>query len=465
MYIQVSANMADGDDSGELDWLSDYVLAFLKSPTWVTPIAQFVDERCIIFSTEEENKLEYTICHKDFKELIDSLMIAHLLDLSVTADQFQHFCQTGLARHAQLHRILVEQLLSVEDFLTFKAMMTKRNIDLYREAIKRLEMEEGVDANGQQIEPRPDESQEQPRHKLSSFDFNETQVYDEEDVGGQRTGKFVAEEWQLYEDQLFGVLNSSAALADPDFDDEEAELQRAIAMSLLAEEERIAQVAAAEAALRAANEAAAAQAQAQAPPVEAQAVAQSAPVLRAPLAPLRPVIPRVMRVEPLNSKAAQAAVDSLPPQIAPAPQPNPLDVERQRCEAILQRERTAKAVQAAAASSGAPQPAVSSAPGQPTEEERRQRTEHLKKQRELLVQKRNQERERQLAEFQTAQKQKASTPAGQSEAGKRLAAELAGAPQPAPAAPLPDTAAAAVEMRKALAQQLRQSLSRNMAPR
>jgi hypothetical protein len=123
-----------GTDSNDLEWLSDYLVSALKSPTWVVPIAEFVDQQCQMFDDAEENKLEYTICHNDFKRLIDDLFTAHLLEVSVTPDQFNGFCQHGLTTKQSLHHILIEQLLSVEDFLVFKAMMVKRNADLDHKA-------------------------------------------------------------------------------------------------------------------------------------------------------------------------------------------------------------------------------------------------------------------------------------------------------------------------------------------
>eukprot|EP00927_Polykrikos_kofoidii_P025910 TRINITY_DN23201_c0_g1_i1.p1 TRINITY_DN23201_c0_g1~~TRINITY_DN23201_c0_g1_i1.p1 ORF type:complete len:701 (+),score=173.22 TRINITY_DN23201_c0_g1_i1:69-2105(+) len=131
-----------------LEWLSDYMVNTLKSPTWVAPIAQFVDERCSIFENAEENKLEYTVCHNEFKELVESLLLCHLLDVAITPAQFDAFCQTGLSNGQAMHRVFVEQLLSVDDFLTFKAMMVKRNADLDRKAALELARAYGEAAGG-----------------------------------------------------------------------------------------------------------------------------------------------------------------------------------------------------------------------------------------------------------------------------------------------------------------------------
>jgi hypothetical protein len=50
--------------SKEFEWLFDYIVEFLKSPPWVVPLNKFIDENCITFDNEEENKFAYTECHE-----------------------------------------------------------------------------------------------------------------------------------------------------------------------------------------------------------------------------------------------------------------------------------------------------------------------------------------------------------------------------------------------------------------
>jgi hypothetical protein len=39
------------------------IIGFLRSPRWKTPVMSFLDEHCIVFDSEEENKLEFTAIH------------------------------------------------------------------------------------------------------------------------------------------------------------------------------------------------------------------------------------------------------------------------------------------------------------------------------------------------------------------------------------------------------------------
>jgi len=68
----------------EHDWFFDIIINFLRSPRWKTPIMSFLDEYCIIFDNEEENKLEYTSIHNEFKRLVDELIGCLIAELGVT---------------------------------------------------------------------------------------------------------------------------------------------------------------------------------------------------------------------------------------------------------------------------------------------------------------------------------------------------------------------------------------------
>ena len=57
------------------------MVQFLSSPIWRVSILDFVDNKCIVFDNEEENKFEYTIIHnvcldlnQQFKELVGNLV-------------------------------------------------------------------------------------------------------------------------------------------------------------------------------------------------------------------------------------------------------------------------------------------------------------------------------------------------------------------------------------------------------
>eukprot|EP00933_Yihiella_yeosuensis_P081364 TRINITY_DN94959_c0_g1_i1.p1 TRINITY_DN94959_c0_g1~~TRINITY_DN94959_c0_g1_i1.p1 ORF type:complete len:244 (+),score=49.99 TRINITY_DN94959_c0_g1_i1:99-734(+) len=110
------------------EWLNDYVTQFMKSPSWSGPLKNFIEENCCIFdfTNPEENKLEYTDVHNAFKELVDSLLAAHLLEVDITPEAFAA-SYDALAQDDPQFNSITEQLVSVADFLVFRNMMMTRS--------------------------------------------------------------------------------------------------------------------------------------------------------------------------------------------------------------------------------------------------------------------------------------------------------------------------------------------------
>eukprot|EP00818_Percolomonas_sp_WS_P001992 CAMPEP_0117443072 /NCGR_PEP_ID=MMETSP0759-20121206/4497_1 /TAXON_ID=63605 /ORGANISM="Percolomonas cosmopolitus, Strain WS" /LENGTH=510 /DNA_ID=CAMNT_0005235017 /DNA_START=246 /DNA_END=1778 /DNA_ORIENTATION=+ len=121
---------------GDSTWLFDSIIGFLKSPMWVNPIQSFIDEYCVIFDTEDENKFSFSQLHEEFRELIDSLLHEHLADLGVSEEQFVQCVENG--NNPELKKVVSEYLLAMDDFVTFKQMMEKRNIQLEYQALQAL---------------------------------------------------------------------------------------------------------------------------------------------------------------------------------------------------------------------------------------------------------------------------------------------------------------------------------------
>ena len=61
---------------------------FLQSPMWKNPIITFVEEKCAVFESTEENRLEYTQIHNEFKRLIESRLEAYIQDLGISHQDF-----------------------------------------------------------------------------------------------------------------------------------------------------------------------------------------------------------------------------------------------------------------------------------------------------------------------------------------------------------------------------------------
>ena len=123
----------------EYDWIFDYVLQFLESDKFDAAIMDFVDEKCFIFEDSDENKLIYTDIHKEFCDHVEALLSSNLGEVGITNEQFLESCE--LARSGRdINATVFERLVAMDDFQTFKKIMTKRNTELQLEAIKSFQI-------------------------------------------------------------------------------------------------------------------------------------------------------------------------------------------------------------------------------------------------------------------------------------------------------------------------------------
>ncbi len=109
------------------------IIGFLRSPRWKTPVMSFLDDNCINFDNEEENKLEFTAIHNQFKKLVEGLLEELMRDLGVSDEQFVDACDK--AAKNPIHKKIVDQIMAVDNFLAFKKLMVKRNNELNQQVI------------------------------------------------------------------------------------------------------------------------------------------------------------------------------------------------------------------------------------------------------------------------------------------------------------------------------------------
>ena len=117
------------------DWLFDYVLQFLESDKFDGVVMDFIDNKCEIFDNEEENKFEYSTVHSEFRDMIETLIVSNLGELGVSAEMFFEACQNGRFKR-DINQAVIERMIAMDDFLTFKKIMVKRNMELQLEALK-----------------------------------------------------------------------------------------------------------------------------------------------------------------------------------------------------------------------------------------------------------------------------------------------------------------------------------------
>jgi hypothetical protein len=223
--------------SEEYDWIFDFVLQFLESDKFDAAIMDFVDEKCFVFEDNDENKLIYTDIHKEFCEHVDALLTSNLGEVGITNEQFLESCEKARSGR-DINATVFERLVAMDDFQTFKKIMTKRNTELQLEAIKSFQVNT----------PYPTKGGGPKKHFSEDFKSSENtatnQLMDPEELLALKEAEIMElqEMENLHEEEMQELLFQSLMemeLIHRQAELEHAELERALMLSLLAEEERL----------------------------------------------------------------------------------------------------------------------------------------------------------------------------------------------------------------------------------
>lgn len=118
----------------EDDWVYEYISQYIKSPPFRTPIKDFVDENCNTFFSEGENSFQQSALHNEFKLLIENLLEKMLEEVGASQEQFLLAARKGLENGED--QKYFEQLIACDNYLYFKNMMIKRNLQLEEQAFQ-----------------------------------------------------------------------------------------------------------------------------------------------------------------------------------------------------------------------------------------------------------------------------------------------------------------------------------------
>jgi hypothetical protein len=84
--------------------------------------------------------LQLFICediHREFKEHIEALLSSNLGELGITPEFFFEACSAG-RNSRDINRVVYDRMIAMDDFLTFKKIMVKRNMELQLETIRSM---------------------------------------------------------------------------------------------------------------------------------------------------------------------------------------------------------------------------------------------------------------------------------------------------------------------------------------
>jgi hypothetical protein len=222
------------------DWIFDFALQFLESDRFDAAVMDFVDEKCDVFDSEEENKFVYSDIHAEFREHIEALITSNLGEVGITVAMFYESCEKGRGAR-DINRAVFDKMTAMEDFSTFKRIMVKRNMELQMMALTGddessmggMTPSKGGDRLMHTISSpmSPEEEKEQLDRALSAS-MNSSLKRDEIDKKIQN----------MEETDMQEILKNSLMemeLLHRREEMEQRELERAVAESLALEEERL----------------------------------------------------------------------------------------------------------------------------------------------------------------------------------------------------------------------------------
>ena len=133
------AEDAEGDEAGEepstasgaaRDACVEAMSAFVaESRAWALGVQGFLVDHCRQFEHTEENKLEWHDLHEKLRELMEGLLEAELAKLGVAPDDFVARLKAA-SEEDQRASDLISTVLAMDDFVEFKRMMLKDDLDL-----------------------------------------------------------------------------------------------------------------------------------------------------------------------------------------------------------------------------------------------------------------------------------------------------------------------------------------------
>ncbi|KAF0686834.1 Aste57867_21394 [Aphanomyces stellatus] len=195
------------------EWVFDFVMNLFQSPAWEVPIMSFIDENCASFDTDEENKFIYSDLHGQFRDTVDGVLTANLAEIGITPSDFADIC-TKCRNSTEISMAVINQILAIDDFLTFKKLMVKRNLELELEVITAVRDEKERSAELAKVTLAAEAKEE----------AKEEQVDNDDDDGIDYS--YVEDYWMEMD-----ILYKQEEM-------EQAELEAAIALSIAVEEER-----------------------------------------------------------------------------------------------------------------------------------------------------------------------------------------------------------------------------------
>uniref|UniRef100_A0A1A8MJF8 Cilia- and flagella-associated protein 36 n=1 Tax=Nothobranchius pienaari TaxID=704102 RepID=A0A1A8MJF8_9TELE len=128
------------DDS---EWIVESLVGYLGSPEWVTPVTDFMENKCTVFDDEDENKLSYTEIHEQYKKLVEKLLETYMQEVGINEQQLLGACASPFTKSKSLQPVF-QPIFATDDFQIFRSLMVQKNMELQLQALRVLKEQNGA---------------------------------------------------------------------------------------------------------------------------------------------------------------------------------------------------------------------------------------------------------------------------------------------------------------------------------
>ncbi|XP_076818740.1 uncharacterized protein LOC143464695 isoform X1 [Clavelina lepadiformis] len=142
-----------GKDKEDVSWILEGIVGYLQSPTWTVPVMNFIDDNCGCFDNEEENKFEYTNIHINYKNLVEGLLKQYAYELNISEKLFADACEKQKGNVKRIQG-MYEYIWAAHDFLLFKRLMAKHNLELEMQAISFIQAQQELEDENPPFNPQ-----------------------------------------------------------------------------------------------------------------------------------------------------------------------------------------------------------------------------------------------------------------------------------------------------------------------
>ena len=129
----------------DIDTLYQIVIEIITSKEFRIPIKLFISNNCESFYGIEENTIEQKLLHDKFVSIVEDHLHSSLAVCGITDQMFLLAAKKGL--EDENYKKYFEEFISLQDYNYFKAMMTKRNLNIQKSAISRMIQEDSNTQN------------------------------------------------------------------------------------------------------------------------------------------------------------------------------------------------------------------------------------------------------------------------------------------------------------------------------